>query len=104
MPSVLYDAGRYAYNRAGVSHQPARQRERQMRRLKSASQLLNVSWQCTGVVLNLFRLGRHRLASRELPGLPGTRFHHRLAGRHRSLNNRRPRRKPRRGTRFGKLS
>ena len=38
MPSVLHDTSRYANNRAEVSHQPTRQRERQMRRLKSAAQ------------------------------------------------------------------
>ena len=38
MPSVLHDTSRYANNRAEVSHQPTRQRERQMRRFKSAGQ------------------------------------------------------------------
>ena len=38
MPSVVHDTRRYANNRAEVSHQPTRQRERQMRRFKSASQ------------------------------------------------------------------
>ena len=60
MPSVLHDTRRYANNRAEVSHQPTRQRERQMRRFKSAGQA-----QCfisvQGVVLNLFRVGRHLL-------------------------------------------
>ena len=60
MPSVLHDTSRYANNRAEVSHQPTRQRERQMRRFKSAAQaqrFLSVH----GVVLNLFRVGRHLL-------------------------------------------
>jgi transposase-like protein len=35
MASVVHDTTRYANNRAEVSHQPARQRERQMRRFKS---------------------------------------------------------------------
>ncbi len=60
MPSVIHDARRYANNRAEVSHQPTRQRERQMRRFKSAAQaqrFLSVH----GVILNLFRAGRHLL-------------------------------------------
>ncbi len=60
MPSVPHDTSRYANNRAEVSHQPTRQRERQMRRFKSAAQaqrFLSVH----GVILNLFRVGRHLL-------------------------------------------
>jgi putative transposase len=60
MPSVIHDTSRYANNRAEVSHQPTRQRERQMRRFKSAAQaqrFLSVH----GVILNLFRVGRHLL-------------------------------------------
>jgi len=60
MPSVVHDTRRYANNRAEVSHQPTRQRERQMRKFKSAGQaqrFLSVH----GVVRNLFNLGRHRL-------------------------------------------
>ena len=60
MPSVLHDTSRYANNRAEVSHQPTRQRERQMRRFKSVAQaqrFLSVH----GVILNLFRVGRHLL-------------------------------------------
>ena len=36
MPSVAHDTGQDANNRAEVSHQPTRQRERLMRRFKSA--------------------------------------------------------------------
>jgi putative transposase len=60
MPSVVHDTKRYANNRVEVSHQPTRQRERQMRRFKSAAQaqrFLSVH----GVILNLFRVGRHLL-------------------------------------------
>jgi len=60
MPSVLHETSRYANNRAEVSHQPTRQRERQMRRFKSAAhaqRFLSVH----GVILNLFRVGRHLL-------------------------------------------
>ncbi len=62
MPSVEHVTERYANNRAEVSHQPTRQRERQMRKFKSAAQaqrFLSVH----GVVWNLFNLGRHRLRS-----------------------------------------
>jgi len=60
MPSVEHVTARFANNRAEVSHQPTRQRERQMRRFKSASQAQRFLV-LHGVVLNLFRLGRHRL-------------------------------------------
>jgi putative transposase len=62
MPSVDHDTERYANNLAEVSHQPTRQRERQMRRFKSVGQaqrFLSVH----GVVQNLFNLGRHHLRS-----------------------------------------
>ena len=60
LPSVTHDTRQYANNRAEVSHQPTRQRERLMRRFKSvgqAQQFLAVH----GVVQSLFRLGRHLL-------------------------------------------
>ncbi len=67
MPSVVHCTDQYANNRAEVSHQPTRQRERQMRRFKSAAQtqrFLSVH----GPVQNLFRVGRHLLQA----------VHHRL--------------------------
>jgi putative transposase len=60
MPSVVHRTRQYANNRAEVSHQPTRQRERQMRGFKSAGQaqrFLSVH----GLVQNLFRTGRHLL-------------------------------------------
>ena len=60
MPSVNHDTAQYANNRAEVSHQPTRQRERQMRRFKSPRQA-QLFLSVHGVVLNLFRLSRHRL-------------------------------------------
>ena len=60
LPSVVHVTDQCANNRAEVSHQPTRQRERQMRRFKSAvhaQRFLSVH----GVILNLFRLGRHLL-------------------------------------------
>jgi putative transposase len=60
MPSVVHGTRQYENNRAEVSHQPTRQRERQMRRFRSArhaQRFLAVQ----GLVLNLFRVGRHLL-------------------------------------------
>ena len=62
MPAVDHNTDRYANNRAEVSHQPTRQRERHMRGFKSARQaqrFLSVH----GVIRNLFNLGRHHLSS-----------------------------------------
>ncbi len=73
MPSVEHVTRRYANNRAEVSHQPTRQRERQMRRFKSAAQaqrFLSVH----GVVRNLFNLSRHRLRSVDHRMLRGRAF------------------------------
>ena len=60
MPSVLHSTRQYENDRAEVSHQPTRQRERQMRRFKSArhvQRFLSVH----GLVQNLFRVERHLL-------------------------------------------
>ena len=75
MPSVVHDTTRYANNRAEVSHQPTRRRERHMRRFKSvahAQRFLAVH----DVVRNLFTVGRHRLRA----------GHQRLCARARSLH------------------
>ena len=58
LPSVCHCTHPYANNRAEVSHQPTRQRERQMRRFKSprhVRRFLSVH----GPINNLFRIGRH---------------------------------------------
>ena len=60
MPSVVHSTRQYENNRAEVSHQPTRQRERQMPRFKSAAQLQRFA-SVHGVVQNLFRVGRHLL-------------------------------------------
>jgi putative transposase len=60
MPSVVHDTGRYANNRAEVSHEPTRQRERGMRGFKSIAQaqrFLSVH----GITQNFFLVGRHLL-------------------------------------------
>ena len=62
MPSVVHVTDQYANNRAEVSHQPTRQRERQMRRFKSAAHVQRFA-SVHGVVQNLFRVGRHLLRS-----------------------------------------
>jgi putative transposase len=73
MPSVVHDTSRYANNRAEVSHQPTRQRERQMRRFKSPAQaqrFLSVY----GIIQNLFRVGRHLLSAANHRALRGRSF------------------------------
>jgi len=62
MPSGIHATDQYANNRAEVSHQPTRQRERQMRRFKSAAHVQRFA-SVHGVVQNLFRVGRHLLRS-----------------------------------------
>ena len=62
MPSVVHVTDQYENNRAEVSHQPTRQRERQMRRFTSVAQLQRFA-SVHGVVQNLFRVGRHLLRS-----------------------------------------
>ena len=62
MAGVDHSTARYENNRAEVSHQPTRQRERQMRRFKSAGQaqrFLSVH----GAILNFFRFARHLMCS-----------------------------------------
>ena len=66
MPSVVHDTERYANNRAEVSHEPIRQRERQMRGFKSVAQAQRF-WSVHGVIQNLFRVGRHLLRAAVLP-------------------------------------
>jgi putative transposase len=58
IPNTIHDSSQYANNRAELSHQPTRVRERGMRRFKSivqAQRFLNVH----SAVYNLFNLGRH---------------------------------------------
>ena len=62
MPSVIHCTAQYANNRAEVSQQPTRQRERQMRRFKSAAHVQRFA-SVHGLVQNLFRVGRHLLRS-----------------------------------------
>jgi putative transposase len=63
IPETIHDTSRYANNRAEVSHQPTRARERGMRRFKSAHQaqrFLGVH----AAVYNLFNLDRHLISAK----------------------------------------
>jgi len=62
LPGAAHDTRRYPNNRAELSHQPTRVRERGMRRFKSMVQ----AQRFVGVhaaVTNLFNLGRHLVAA-----------------------------------------
>jgi putative transposase len=62
-PGAIHDTLHYANNRAELSHQPTRVRERGMRRFKSALQaqrFLGIH----AAVYNLFNLGRHLVSAR----------------------------------------
>ena len=63
IPDTIHDTTRYANNRAELSHQPTRVRERGMRRFKSTQQaqrFLTVH----AAVYNLFNLGRHLVSAK----------------------------------------
>ncbi len=62
IPEAIHDTSQYANNRAELSHQPTRVRERGMRRFKSrvqAQRFLDVH----SAVYNLFNLGRHLMTA-----------------------------------------
>ena len=63
MPEIIHDTNQYANNRAELSHQPTRDRERGMRCFKSSRQaqrFLGVH----AAVYNLFNLGRHLVSAK----------------------------------------
>ncbi len=63
IPESIHDTEKYANNRAELSHQPTRVRERGMRKFKSVKQaqrFLNVH----AAVYNLFNLGRHLVGAK----------------------------------------
>ena len=73
MPAVPHCTERYSNNRAEVSHQRTRQRERQMRRFKSpgqAQRFLAVH----GQVTNLFVVGRHKMRAKSYRAFRGRAF------------------------------
>ena len=59
-PSVEHRTGQYENNRAEVSHQHTREKERQIRRFKSVAQAQRLM-AVHGQVQNLFRVGRNHL-------------------------------------------
>jgi putative transposase len=63
IPEVIHDTSQYSNNRAELSHQPTRVRERVMRQFKSAKQcqrFLSVH----AAIQNLFNLGRHLVSAK----------------------------------------
>ena len=61
-PDSIHDTSRYANNRAGLSHQPTRTRERGMRRFKSIRQAQRFPG-VHSAVHSLFNLGRHLISA-----------------------------------------
>jgi putative transposase len=64
MPGVEHRQSRYLNNRAEVSHQPTRRRERQMQRFKSARHAQRFL-SSHSRIHNHFQLRRHRLSATE---------------------------------------
>ncbi len=62
MPEAIHDTSQYANNRAELSHQPTRVRERGMRRFKSRLQAQRFVDIYTAVH-NIFNLGRHVISA-----------------------------------------
>jgi len=63
IPETIHDTSQYANNKAELSHQPTRVRERGMRKFKSITQaqrFLNTH----AAVYNLFNLGRHLVSAK----------------------------------------
>jgi len=63
IPDTIHDTNQYANNRAELSHQPTRVRERGMRRFKSMSQAQRFL-DTHAAVYNLFNLGRHLVSAK----------------------------------------
>ncbi len=61
-PDTIHDTSQYANNRAELSHQPTRVRERGMRRFKSTEQAQRFL-EAHAAVSNLFNLGRHLVSA-----------------------------------------
>ena len=62
IPDTIHDTSQYANNRAELSHQPTRVRERGMRRFKSTRQAQRFL-STHAAVHNLFNLGRHLVSA-----------------------------------------
>ena len=63
IPDTIHDTSQYANNRAELSHQPTRVRERGMRRFKSTQQAQRFVT-LHAAVYNLFNLGRHLVSAK----------------------------------------
>jgi putative transposase len=63
IPDTIHDTSQYANNRAELSHQPTRVRERGMRRFKSLHQAQRFL-STYAAVYNLFNLGRHLVSAK----------------------------------------
>jgi len=63
IPNTIHDTSQYANNRAELSHQPTRVRERGMRRFKSAPQAQRFL-STHAAVYNLVNLGRHLISAK----------------------------------------
>ena len=63
IPDTIHDTSQYANNRAELSHQPTRVRERGMRRFKSTQQAQRFLT-AHAAVYNLFNLGRHLISAK----------------------------------------
>ena len=61
MPSIEHSTVQYENNGGELSHQPTRQKERQMRTFKSQGQRF---LSCHGAINNLFRFGRHLMQAK----------------------------------------
>jgi putative transposase len=62
IPETIHDTSQYANNRAELSHEPTRVRERGMRKFKSAQQAQRFLG-AHAAVYNLFNLGRHLVSA-----------------------------------------
>ena len=74
LPGVEHRQSRYLNNRAEVSHQPTRRRERQMQRFKSARQAQRFL-SAHGRIHNHFQLRRHRLSATDYRSARAAAFH-----------------------------
>ena len=62
IPDTIHDTSQYANNRAELSHEPTRVRERGMRKFKSMEQAQRFLG-AHAAVYNLFNLGRHLVSA-----------------------------------------
>jgi putative transposase len=73
MPGVAHRQHRYLNNRAENSHQPTRERERRMRRFKSAGHAQRFV-EVHGIIASHFRPRRHLLSAADYRQLRSKRF------------------------------